>query len=229
MASVTPAATPGNKPKVSVLTKFNHWGKHFLEKLQQNKICIDGLPLIIKDTMSDNAGSFSKIIIVIWGEKQLLLKFHTNFAKRKHLDQSCIVSEERLGGEALALFLSKEQSKCTHIIFPTGAFIVNLKDKEFKCEYCTDLPEKGTYTYVGVSVFPYYEGSKDLVDFWTENVSNWKQENCIRQVEEITEAVLRAIAFLHQNGIAHRDSKPGNILINPEGVKVLDFGLAKVM
>ena len=42
-------------------------------------------------------------------------------------------------------------------------------------------------------------------------------------------AVSDAMAVAHQRGITHRDLKPGNIMMTPEGrVKVLDFGLAKL-
>lgn len=40
--------------------------------------------------------------------------------------------------------------------------------------------------------------------------------------------VARALDFAHQNNVVHRDMKPGNILIDPQGVpKVTDFGIAK--
>jgi serine/threonine protein kinase len=38
-----------------------------------------------------------------------------------------------------------------------------------------------------------------------------------------------ALAEAHARGIVHRDLKPANIMITPHGVKVLDFGLAKVL
>ena len=37
-----------------------------------------------------------------------------------------------------------------------------------------------------------------------------------------------ALAAAHANGIVHRDLKPANVMLTEEGVKVLDFGLAKV-
>jgi hypothetical protein len=40
--------------------------------------------------------------------------------------------------------------------------------------------------------------------------------------------ILDALDAAHRKGIIHRDLKPGNILVNKNGVKVLDFGLAKI-
>ncbi len=47
---------------------------------------------------------------------------------------------------------------------------------------------------------------------------------------ELFLGVCSALAFAHQNLVVHRDLKPGNILITPEGLpKLLDFGIAKLL
>ena len=46
----------------------------------------------------------------------------------------------------------------------------------------------------------------------------------------IFQQVCGAVEYLHQNSIVHRDLKPSNILVSNDGaVKLLDFGIAKLM
>jgi serine/threonine-protein kinase len=45
----------------------------------------------------------------------------------------------------------------------------------------------------------------------------------------IMEGVLAGLQYSHERGVVHRDIKPGNIIISPDGtVKIADFGIARI-
>ena len=49
----------------------------------------------------------------------------------------------------------------------------------------------------------------------------------VPEAVQIILSVLSALSALHRVALVHRDLKPSNVFISTQGVKVLDFGLAK--
>lgn len=48
-------------------------------------------------------------------------------------------------------------------------------------------------------------------------------------VLRIANEVLSSLGYAHERGIMHRDVKPDNIVLSPEGAVLLDFGIAKAI
>jgi eukaryotic-like serine/threonine-protein kinase len=70
-------------------------------------------------------------------------------------------------------------------------------------------------------------------------VMEWVEGKLLRQVMyevgkmpperaiKITLEILKALEYIHHNGVVHRDLKPENIMLNPEdNIKLIDFGIA---
>jgi hypothetical protein len=85
---------------------------------------------------------------------------------------------------------------------------------------CT-LHDIGNQDGVDYLVFEYLEG--ETLEKKLENGSLPVQD-VLRYAIELADALDKA----HRQGIIHRDIKPGNIMLTKSGVKLMDFGLAKL-
>ena len=80
-------------------------------------------------------------------------------------------------------------------------------------------------------------GNQDGIDFLVmeyivgETLADRLKRGPLTYQEAVTIAIQIAAALneAHRHGIVHRDLKPGNIVLTESGVKLLDFGLAKLM
>ncbi|SFB84722.1 PQQ-binding-like beta-propeller repeat protein [Streptomyces aidingensis] len=50
-----------------------------------------------------------------------------------------------------------------------------------------------------------------------------------RAVWWIADGIAEALVSIHRAGLLHRDLKPANVLVAPDGVRVIDFGIAKLL
>jgi eukaryotic-like serine/threonine-protein kinase len=82
-----------------------------------------------------------------------------------------------------------------------------------------DFGEEGSLAYMAMELLGGTELSKRMAQGalpLTEAIS-------------IAEQVAEGLAFAHDNGVIHRDIKPGNITLLPRGrVKIMDFGIARM-
>jgi serine/threonine protein kinase len=54
-------------------------------------------------------------------------------------------------------------------------------------------------------------------------------EDRVEQVLELFASLCAAVEYAHAKGVIHRDVKPENVLVNDNGLKLADFGLARLL
>jgi serine/threonine protein kinase len=81
-------------------------------------------------------------------------------------------------------------------------------------------------------VLEWLEGKSLGTDLRERRVQNLKGRS-IEEVIALFEPAANAVAFAHEQGVVHRDLKPGNLYLSKTAsgirLKVLDFGLAKII
>ena len=62
-----------------------------------------------------------------------------------------------------------------------------------------------------------------------QTLSSLRAHLSVKELLSIVAQVAEALAAAHESGVVHRDIKPDNVMVRPDGyVKVLDFGLVKL-
>jgi serine/threonine protein kinase len=126
----------------------------------------------------------------------------------------------RLGRRVAIKFLQSNQNKEL-----TDRFLVEARTTA-RCQHdnIVVIYEVGEHNQSPYIVLEFLTG-KPLTHY-TENGQKLPYQRAV----EIICAVLRALQCAHEQGIVHRDLKPDNIFIQESGtIKVLDFGIAKVL
>jgi serine/threonine protein kinase len=82
-----------------------------------------------------------------------------------------------------------------------------------------DFGEEGSLAYMAMELLDGTELSKRMAQGALP----------VHEAISIAEQVAEGLAFAHDNGVIHRDIKPGNITLLPHGrVKIMDFGIARL-
>src|SRR5216117_1431505 len=85
------------------------------------------------------------------------------------------------------------------------------------------LLDSGETDYLLWFVMPYVPGET------LRNALRRERRLAIDYTARVGCEILEALAYAHAQGLAHRDIKPDNIVLSPDGAMVVDFGIARAI
>lgn len=74
-----------------------------------------------------------------------------------------------------------------------------------------------------------YVLAQELVEGESLREALQKRKLTIEESSKLLRELLSALQYAHERGVIHRDLKPENLRFSPAGVKVMDFGLARIL
>ena len=137
---------------------------------------------------------------------------------------------------ALSLAKSAQRESLQEAFLREGALLAELSSKTTSIVQAWDV---GTYTTPSGEWMPYmvleWLDGKPLDRIVDEELERGDGPWSFGEVYELLAEAAKALDLAHRQGITHRDVKPGNLFVCGEPrsgkavVKILDFGIAKVM
>ena len=108
-------------------------------------------------------------------------------------------------------------------------------DGEFRARFAREVNLVRRVRAAGVPAFRGADTRAEVPWLATEYVPGPTLDHHLREHGPLAEDALDAfsvgvaetLAAVHAQGVVHRDLKPGNVILSPDGPKVLDFGIAR--